>query len=45
VGAKNNQRQEVIHEVADLFYHVLVLLAERNVTLDDVLQELQSRRK
>ncbi len=45
VGAKNNQRQEVIHEVADLFYHVLVLLAEKNVTLDDVLRELQARRK
>ncbi len=45
VGAKNNQRQEVIHEVADLFYHVLVLLAEKNVHLDDVLRELQSRRK
>ncbi|MBE0466564.1 MAG: bifunctional phosphoribosyl-AMP cyclohydrolase/phosphoribosyl-ATP diphosphatase HisIE [Candidatus Desulforudis sp.] len=45
VGAKNNLREEVIHEVADLFYHVLVLLAEKNVHLDDVLQELQSRRK
>lgn len=45
VGAKNNIREEVINEVADLFFHVLVLLAEKNVHLDDVLRELQARRK
>jgi len=45
VSAKNNIREEVISEAADLFFHVLVLLVEKNVHLDDVLRELQARRK
>lgn len=45
IGAKNHLRQEVIYEVADLFYHVLVLLAEQNIHLRDVMAELLRRRK
>lgn len=45
VSAKNNKQEEIICEVADLFYHVLVLLAEKNVHLDDILRELQARRQ
>ncbi len=44
VSAKNSQKNEVVHEAADLFYHILVLLAERDVHLEDVLSELAARR-
>ena len=33
----------VIHEAADLFYHILVLLAACGVSFDDVEAELESR--
>ncbi|WP_371185469.1 bifunctional phosphoribosyl-AMP cyclohydrolase/phosphoribosyl-ATP diphosphatase HisIE [Thalassotalea maritima] len=41
-GATNN-RQELLQECADLFYHTLVLLAEQEVDLKDVMKVLQSR--
>ena len=34
---------EVIHEVADLLYHVLVMLKARGLSLEPVLKELRSR--
>jgi phosphoribosyl-ATP pyrophosphohydrolase/phosphoribosyl-AMP cyclohydrolase len=41
VGAGNR----VAEEAADLVYHLLVLLAERNTTPSDVLEELATRRR
>ena len=38
-----NGRKEIIAEAADLFYHILVLLAKKNVELVDVIEELQKR--
>lgn len=38
-----DDRNRVVAETADLLYHVLVLLAARDVTLNEVLQELQRR--
>jgi phosphoribosyl-ATP pyrophosphohydrolase/phosphoribosyl-AMP cyclohydrolase len=43
IAAKNAQPAELIWESADLLYHLLVLLAERGVTLDDVGAELSRR--
>ncbi len=45
VGAKNNNRSEIVFEVSDLIYHLLVMLAEKNIDLREVLDELESRRK
>lgn len=45
IGAKNNNREEVIYEVSDLIYHLLVLLAEQEVSLGEIAGELASRRK
>jgi phosphoribosyl-ATP pyrophosphohydrolase/phosphoribosyl-AMP cyclohydrolase len=36
--------QRLVEETADLFYHTLVLLVERGVTLDAVYAELEQRR-
>ncbi|MGI6412916.1 MAG: bifunctional phosphoribosyl-AMP cyclohydrolase/phosphoribosyl-ATP diphosphatase HisIE [Syntrophomonadaceae bacterium] len=44
IAAKNRDQAEVIYEVSDLVYHVLVLLVERGVTLSDIFTELKSRR-
>lgn len=40
-----DDRASVIAETADLLYHVLVLLAAREVSLDEVLQELERRHR
>ncbi len=45
VAAKGGDREEVTCEAADLFYHVSVLLAQADVTLTDVLEELLKRWK
>lgn len=45
IGAKNADPQETIYEAADLFYHVLVLLNEKKINLDDVFKELSKRYK
>jgi phosphoribosyl-ATP pyrophosphohydrolase len=43
LAAKGQGDQRVIEEVADLFYHTLVLLASRGQTLLDVQSELERR--
>lgn len=45
IAAKNNSAVEVRYEVADLLYHLLVMLEERGVSLEDISLELLSRRK
>jgi phosphoribosyl-ATP pyrophosphohydrolase/phosphoribosyl-AMP cyclohydrolase len=45
IAAKNGSHDEVRWEVADLLYHVLVLLEERGVDLDEVGEELLRRAK
>ena len=43
VAAKNNDPKETIYEIADLAYHVMVLMTEMGITVDDVRTELASR--
>ena len=43
IAAKNGVTGEVAWEVADLVYHLLVMLEAGNVSLDEVAQELQRR--
>jgi phosphoribosyl-ATP pyrophosphohydrolase len=45
LAGKGQSDARVIEESADLIYHLLVLLASRNLTLDDVRAELARRRK
>jgi len=45
VAAKNSDSQRLVSETGDLFYHLLVLLVERGVTLDEISKELKGRRK
>ena len=43
IGAKNDSKDEIIYELADLFYHSLVLMVEKNITLNDIKDELAKR--
>ncbi len=43
IAAKNDSADELRYETADLLYHVMVLLRERTLPLQDVLTELASR--
>lgn len=43
IAAKNQSSREMIAELSDLFYHLLVLMVEREVKLSDVHQELKNR--
>ena len=43
VAAKNNDRRETVYEIADLCYHVMVLMIEMGISLKDVHEELASR--
>ncbi len=45
IASKNNVKGEVIYETADLLYHLLVVLVYHGVSLDEIAEELRSRRK
>ncbi|MCE3254807.1 MAG: Phosphoribosyl-ATP pyrophosphatase [Rickettsiaceae bacterium] len=42
---KKNDKKQIILETADLFYHTLVLLANKKIELKAVIKELEARRK
>ena len=44
IAAKNEGRERIISEVADLIFHLLVLLSGYNITLQDIEKELAKRR-
>lgn len=44
IAAKNPDNSQLVYEIADLLYHLEVLLVERGVTLGQVFKELKSRR-
>ena len=43
IAAKNENRSEQIHELADLWFHMLVLMGKKGITLTDIYQELENR--
>ena len=45
IAAKNDDDARLTAEAADLLYHLLVLLVARGVSLDDIAEDLASRRK
>jgi phosphoribosyl-ATP pyrophosphohydrolase/phosphoribosyl-AMP cyclohydrolase len=45
IAAKNDDTKPLVAEVSDLIYHLLVLLVERGVSVDQVRDELAQRRK
>ena len=43
IAAKAEDKKETIYEIADLAYHVMVLMIESGISLEDVFRELSSR--
>lgn len=43
IAAKNDVPEDTVGEINDLFYHVLVMMAELNIPLEDVLAEMEKR--
>ena len=43
IGAKSNDKAETVYEIADLAYHVMVLMVEMGISVDDIRRELASR--
>lgn len=43
IAAKAEDKAETVYEIADLAYHVMVLMVEAGISLDDITKELASR--
>lgn len=45
IAAKNNDKEEIINETSDLIYHLFVMLAEKDIELNEIAENLLSRHK
>lgn len=43
IAGKDNDKKETIYEIADLAYHVMVMMVEMGISVEDVRRELASR--
>ncbi len=43
IAAKDGENDKIVYEVADLWFHTMVLLAHKGLGPDDVLKELDRR--
>jgi phosphoribosyl-ATP pyrophosphohydrolase len=43
IAAKNKSKQRIVSEVADLWFHTLILLSDKNITVEDIETELARR--
>ena len=44
ISAKGNDKQELVNEICDLAYHILVLMADQNINIEEIENELINRR-
>lgn len=45
IASKNGEKGPIVYEVADLLYHLMVLLNLHDLTLEDIYGELEERFK
>ncbi|MCX7809429.1 MAG: phosphoribosyl-ATP diphosphatase [Leptospiraceae bacterium] len=45
LAIKGGQKKEIIHESADLIFHLMVALVEKDISLEEVVEELKRRHK
>ncbi len=43
IAAKDNDKKETVYEIADLAYHIMVMMVEMGISVEDVTKELASR--
>ncbi|MCC8169489.1 MAG: phosphoribosyl-ATP diphosphatase [Oscillospiraceae bacterium] len=44
IAGKNRDKSEISYEVADLIYHLTVMLVDNDMTWDDIYKEMKRRR-
>lgn len=45
IAAKNDSKEELIYETADLLFHLMMTMVEKGVSLEEVFDELRRRRE
>ncbi len=45
IGAKNKDKEELVYEISDLVYHLLVLMANECIEVEEIKTELNKRKK
>lgn len=45
LSSKHQTKGKTVYEIADLIYHLIVLIVEKKIKLDNIFKELKSRRK
>lgn len=45
VASKNGKKEEEVPEICDVIYHMVVLMVNQGITLDEIEEELLKRRK
>ena len=43
IGAMKNSREETVYEIADEAYHIMVLMVEMGIGIEDITRELEKR--
>jgi len=43
IASKNENKEELISELSDLVYHLMVLMVNKNLSPDDILDEIDRR--
>jgi phosphoribosyl-ATP pyrophosphohydrolase len=43
IAAQSEGNDQLVHEIADLWFHCLILLSQKNLTVDDITSELKRR--
>ena len=43
IAAKNPNPNEIKYEISDFLYHMMVLMAEKNISWEDIMTELANR--
>lgn len=43
IAAKNGVQEDTVGEISDLIYHLMVMMAEQNIPLSAVMEELERR--
>lgn len=44
IASKNENSKEVVNETCDLLYHLVVLLVEKGISIEDINEEMEKRR-
>lgn len=45
IASMNNNKEEAIYEISDLFFHLMVLMNQMDISLADINNELEKRHK